>query len=96
MYRVPCRYLLRVDITSLILTVPLGGPYFEQYIIFCVCVCKFVIVYILLLFGEYLLYVIITSYEQPFEQGSVFLIIRGVRAARSYHFRVVPENSAGQ
>ena len=43
-YQVPCRYLLRVNIESLILTVPLGGPYFEQYIIFYVCVYKFAIV----------------------------------------------------
>ena len=90
----PCGYLLRANITSLIQTVPLRGPYFEQYIIFYVCVlglqlCSFII-------RENLLYVIIIGCEQPFEQGLIFLIIRGVRAARSYHFRIVPQYSAGQ
>ena len=64
-------YLLRVILTSLILTVPLGGPYFEQYRTFYVCVCN-MCVYIILLFGENLLYVIITGYKQPFDQGSIF------------------------
>ena len=52
--------------------------------------------YGLLLIGENLLYVIITGYEQPFEQGSLFLTIRGVRAVRSYHVWIVPQDSVGQ